>query len=131
MKSNLFSHNINQHCRQFSAQAGIRYSLKSPERVESNLLGFLIYWKMLNLKCKKLIFASSSSVYGHSEDVPYKVDGSTDEPVSCMQQQRRVISFSIFYNNIYKIPTIGLRFLRPRPYKDQTWLILNCRNDCF
>ena len=80
------------------AQAGVRYSLKSPGAyVESNLLGFFnILENVKNLKCKKLIFASSSSVYGHSEDVPYKVDGSTDEPVSLYAATKKSNGFSIF-----------------------------------
>ncbi len=96
-----------------AAQAGVRYSLENPEAyVESNLLGFFnILENVKNLKCQRLIFASSSSVYGHSEEIPYKVDGCTDKPVSlyaATKKSNEALAYS--YNNIYKIPTIGLRF---------------------
>jgi UDP-glucuronate 4-epimerase len=60
---------------------------------------------------KHLIFASSSSVYGNSVDVPFKIDSNTDQPVSlyaASKKSNEVMAYS--YSKLYNIPITGLRF---------------------
>ena len=95
-----------------AAQAGVRYSMINPNSyIDSNVLGFL---NIINL-CKqfeieKLIYASSSSVYGSSKDVPYKEE-STPYPISLYGKTKlinEVISESTVLKNSFH--SIGLRF---------------------
>lgn len=67
-----------------AAQAGVRYSIENPEiYVESNIKGFLNIIELCRgLDIKRLIYASSSSVYGNQNEVPYRETDRTDEPVS-------------------------------------------------
>tara|TARA_B100000963_G_scaffold360234_1_gene390383 strand:+ start:7294 stop:8265 length:972 start_codon:yes stop_codon:yes gene_type:complete len=96
-----------------AAQAGVRYSLVNPEAYfESNLSGFFnILENVKGFDCERLIFASSSSVYGNSSETPYHINLNTDKPVSlyaATKKSNEVLAYS--YNNIYKIPMVGLRF---------------------
>ena len=60
---------------------------------------------------ERLIFASSSSVYGASDEIPYEVSAVTDSPVSLYAATKKSNeSLAFAYSNIYKIPIIGLRF---------------------
>jgi len=67
-----------------AAQAGVRYSIENPEvYVDSNIVGFLnILECCRNYNVTKLLYASSSSVYGNSKDVPFKESQSVDKPIS-------------------------------------------------
>ena len=67
-----------------AAQAGVRYSLEHPETyIDSNVSGFLhILEGCRHHHIPRLIFASSSSVYGNSTEVPFREDARADHPVS-------------------------------------------------
>ena len=96
-----------------AAQAGVRYSLENPRAyLDSNLVGFFnILENVKNFNIERLIFASSSSVYGASSEIPYKVSTSTDSPVSLYAATKKSNeSLAYAYSNICKIPVIGLRF---------------------
>ena len=96
-----------------AAQAGVRYSLENPRAyLDSNPVGFFnILENVKNFNIERLIFASSSSVYGASSEIPYKVTTSTDSPVSLYAATKKSNeSLAYAYSNICKIPVIGLRF---------------------
>lgn len=96
-----------------AAQAGVRYSIENPQAyTESNLVGFS---NMLEAcrhhKIKHFVFASSSSVYGRNEKVPFSEDDRVDFPVSyyaATKKANEVMAAS--YSHLYNIPISGLRF---------------------
>lgn len=97
-----------------AAQAGVRYSLEKPfAYANSNVLGQLSILELCrNLKnLEHLVYASSSSVYGGSDELPYSIEQRTDKPISlyaATKKSAELISYS--YANLYKIPMTGLRF---------------------
>jgi len=95
-----------------AAQAGVRHSLVDPDSyLESNIISFHNLLKCLDTSVEKFVFASSSSVYGNSMDVPYAESDGTNSPVSlyaATKKSNEVLAHSFAFNN--KIPTIGLRF---------------------
>ncbi len=96
-----------------AAQAGVRYSIENPEAyVDSNVTGFLnILECCRNHKIKRLVYASSSSVYGNSDEVPFKETLNVDKPISlyaATKKSNELMAYS--YSHLYKIETIGLRF---------------------
>ncbi|WP_302305030.1 GDP-mannose 4,6-dehydratase [Culturomica massiliensis] len=96
-----------------AAQAGVRYSLKNPEAyIQSNICGFLnLLEGCRNHNCPRLIYASSSSVYGNSQNVPFNEAEQVDHPVSiyaATKKSNELMSYT--YSHLYKIHTIGLRF---------------------
>ncbi|MCL4118614.1 UNVERIFIED_CONTAM: hypothetical protein GTU68_013543 [Idotea baltica] len=96
-----------------AAQAGVRYSIDNPHSyIESNVLGFLnILESCRNSNCKKLVYASSSSIYGINAKVPFSADDRTDEPVSlyaATKKSNELMAYS--YNHLYGISTTGIRF---------------------
>lgn len=96
-----------------AAQAGVRYSLSHPESyVQSNVIGFLnLLEACRNSICKKLIYASSSSVYGNNPSVPFKETDNVDHPISIYAATKKSDELmASTYSYLYKIQTIGLRF---------------------
>lgn len=97
-----------------AAQAGVRYSIENPHAyIKSNIEGHLNILECCRhaKKLKKLIYASSSSVYGGNEKIPFSVDDRVDNPVSLYAATKRADELmSEAYNHLYKIPMIGLRF---------------------
>lgn len=96
-----------------AAQAGVRYSLTNPAAyVESNVLGYLNLLEMCRYHdCKRLIYASSSSVYGNTDEVPFKESAPVDHPVSIYAATKKSNELMAYtYSWLYKIETIGLRF---------------------
>tara|TARA_B100002052_G_C15860137_1_gene589656 strand:+ start:772 stop:1827 length:1056 start_codon:yes stop_codon:yes gene_type:complete len=96
-----------------AAQAGVRYSISNPEAyIESNILGFMNIIELCrNYDIKHLLYASSSSVYGMNEQIPFKTSSNTDHPVSlyaATKKSNELIAHS--YSSLYNIPTTGLRF---------------------
>lgn len=96
-----------------AAQAGVRYSIENPfAYAESNLLGFLNV-----LECcrhhdiRHLVYASSSSVYGTNENVPYKEADRVDNPVSLYAATKKSNELMAHvYSTLYHLPTTGLRY---------------------
>ena len=96
-----------------AAQAGVRYSVKSPEKyINSNIIGFFNILKLsAKFKIKHLLFASTSSVYGKSEKFPIKENYTTNKPLSfysATKASNEVMAHS--YSYIYKLPSTCLRF---------------------
>lgn len=96
-----------------AAQAGVRYSITNPYAyLQSNLVGFLnILEACRNYNVPKLVFASSSSVYGLNEKVPYSEDDKVDTPVSlyaASKKSNELMAHS--YSKLYGIQCIGLRY---------------------
>lgn len=102
------------HLIHLAAQAGVRLSLSQPERYhKANLDGFLqILEACRSMKegCQ-LIYASSSSVYGHNQKVPFSIHDTTDAPANIYGVTKKANELMAFvYHKLYKIPSIGLRF---------------------
>jgi UDP-glucuronate 4-epimerase len=96
-----------------AAQAGVRHSLENPYGyIESNISGFLnILEACRNYKIKHLVFASSSSVYGMNEKVPFSVTDAADKPVSLYAATKRSNELMAHtYSHLFNIPSTGLRF---------------------
>lgn len=97
----------------FAAQAGVRYSIENPRAYfESNLLGFgNIIDACRKHKVMNFIYASSSSVYGKNEKIPYSVSDKVDNPISlyaATKKSNELIAHS--YSHLYSMRTVGLRF---------------------
>ena len=96
----------------FAAQAGVRYSVQNPKAyLESNVLGFFnVLENCRKYKIKKLLFASSSSVYGNSKHFPLKENILTD-PINFygLTKKNNEEMAQIFSKN-YDMKIIGLRF---------------------
>lgn len=96
-----------------AAQAGVRNSISNPKAyIENNLIGFYNVLECCRHKRPKhLIFASSSSVYGFNQQVPFSADHHTDHPVSlyaATKKSNEMLAHS--YSHLYDIPSTGLRF---------------------
>jgi len=96
-----------------AAQAGVRYSLEKPfTYVESNIIGFLnILEACRNYNVKKLVYASSSSIYGLNEKVPFSTNDNVDHPASLYAATKKSNELMAHtYSHLFGIKTIGLRF---------------------
>uniref|UniRef100_UPI002FDEFAD1 NAD-dependent epimerase/dehydratase family protein n=1 Tax=Rubrimonas sp. TaxID=2036015 RepID=UPI002FDEFAD1 len=95
------------------AQAGVRYSLSHPETyVDSNLVGFMtILEECRRLSIAHLVYASSSSVYGGNEKLPFAVSDSVDHPVSLYAATKKANELMAHsYAHLFGLPATGLRF---------------------
>lgn len=96
-----------------AAQAGVRYSIENPDvYVQSNVVGFLnILEACRKFGVKKLLYASSSSVYGMNSKIPFSTSDQTDSPVSLYAATKKTNELMAHtYSHLYNITTIGLRF---------------------
>lgn len=96
-----------------AAQAGVRYSIENPMAyIDSNIVGFANLLECCrHYKVPKLIYASSSSVYGNSDEVPFKEDQRVDHPISLYAATKKSNELMAYtYSHLYGIETIGLRF---------------------
>lgn len=96
-----------------AAQAGVRYSIENPYTyIESNIVGFMnILEACRHYPVQHLVYASSSSVYGMNEKVPFSEEDKVDSPVSLYAASKKSNELMAHaYSNLYKIPTTGLRF---------------------
>lgn len=96
-----------------AAQAGVRYSIEEPMvYVESNIVGFLNLLEcMRHNNVKKLVYASSSSVYGNSNILPFDEADNVDTPVSLYAATKKSNELmASTYSHLYGMETIGLRF---------------------
>ncbi len=96
-----------------AAQAGVRYSIKHPEAyIQSNIVGFFnILESCRHHHVEHLVFASSSSVYGNSQRVPFKTEDPTDAPISFYAATKKSNELMAHtYSHLFQIPTTGLRF---------------------
>ncbi len=96
-----------------AAQAGVRYSITNPKSyIDSNIIGFYnILEACRHNPVKHLVYASSSSVYGSNEKIPYSTDDKVDNPVSLYAATKKSNELMAHaYSKLYKIPSTGLRF---------------------
>ncbi|MEI7787452.1 MAG: NAD-dependent epimerase [Chlorobiaceae bacterium] len=96
-----------------AAQAGVRYSLINPHAyINSNILGFLnILEGCRHHGVKHLVYASSSSVYGSNETMPFSVHDNVDHPLSLYAASKKANELMAHtYSHLYNLPTTGLRF---------------------
>ena len=96
-----------------AAQAGVRYSIENPHAyADSNLVGFLnILEGCRHAKVEHLVYASSSSVYGANETIPFSENDNVDHPVSLYAASKKANeAMAHSYSQLYNLPTTGLRF---------------------
>ena len=96
-----------------AAQAGVRYSITNPDvYIESNIIGFYnILEACRAYPVEHLVYASSSSVYGSNQKVPYSTEDRVDNPVSLYAATKKSNElFAHAYAKLYNIPSTGLRF---------------------
>lgn len=96
-----------------AAQAGVRYSIDNPRvYVESNLVGFFnVLEAVRHHSVRHLVYASSSSVYGGNEKVPFSESDRVDSPVSLYAATKKSNELMAHaYSKLYSIPATGLRF---------------------
>lgn len=96
-----------------AAQAGVRYSIENPfAYVDSNLVGMMtILEGCRHNQVEHLVYASSSSVYGMNDKIPFSEDDQVDNPVSlyaATKKSNELMAHS--YAKLYQIPVTGLRF---------------------
>ena len=102
-----------------AAQAGVRYSITNPDAyIEANLIGFYNILEACRHSydngakgVEHLVYASSSSVYGSNEKIPYSTEDKVDNPVSlyaATKKSNELLAHA--YSKLYNIPSTGLRF---------------------
>jgi UDP-glucuronate 4-epimerase len=109
----VFSENTIDKVCHLGAQAWVRYSLENPRAyIDSNLIGF---FNIIELAKKhtvqNFVYASSSSVYGANEKIPFSESDNVDHPVSlyaATKKSNELIAHT--YSHLYKLPTTWLRF---------------------
>lgn len=108
----LLEQNKVTHVVHLAAQAGVRHSLTHPEDyVASNLEGFVSVLEACKEFPVKLVYASSSSVYGLNEKTPFSIGDTTDLPTNLYGATKKANELMAYaYHHIYKTPMIGLRY---------------------
>ncbi|MBN2641948.1 MAG: NAD-dependent epimerase/dehydratase family protein [Victivallales bacterium] len=112
LKKIFSSHKIGLVCN-LAAQAGVRHSLTHPEVYEqSNLAAFLNILEVVrHNNIKRLVYASSSSVYGGNPNIPFSEDEDVNKPLSLYAATKRANELMAHcYTHLYGIQSIGLRF---------------------
>ena len=101
------------HVVHLAAQAGVRHSIDKPkEYLKSNIDGFLSVLEACR-RCpvRHLLYASSSSVYGANDKVPFSEHDGADHPVSLYAATKRANELMAHaYAHLFAIPATGLRF---------------------
>lgn len=111
--ANLFKEEQFNRVIHLAAQAGVRYSIENPfAYVDSNLVGMMtILEGCRNNQVKHLIYASSSSVYGMNDKIPFSENDQVDNPVSLYAATKKANELMAHsYSKLYQLPTTGLRF---------------------
>ncbi len=96
-----------------AAQAGVRYSIEAPrEYIDSNIMGFTnILEACRHNTIEHLVYASSSSVYGANESIPFSVTDNVDHHVSLYAATKKANELMAHtYSHLYGFATTGLRF---------------------
>lgn len=96
-----------------AAQAGVRYSIDHPDAyIQSNIVGFFnVLEGCRHFPVEHLVYASSSSVYGGNEKVPFSVEDQVDHPESLYAATKKSNELMAYaYSRLYQIPLTGLRF---------------------
>jgi UDP-glucuronate 4-epimerase len=109
----LFATERSQRVVNLAAQAGVRYSLENPHSyVDSNVVGFVnILEGCRHNGVEHFVYASSSSIYGGNERMPYSEHDNVDHPVSLYAATKKANELMAHtYSHLFKLPTTGLRF---------------------
>ncbi|MCZ6798447.1 MAG: NAD-dependent epimerase [Gammaproteobacteria bacterium] len=109
----LFSQQKFDRVINMAAQAGVRYSLENPYAyVNSNLVGFANLLECCRQHAiEHFVYASSSSVYGANETMPFSTQDNVDHPISLYAATKKANELMAHsYSHLYQIPTTGLRF---------------------
>jgi len=110
--SDLFSnHQFDVVCN-LAAQAGVRYSIVNPRvYVENNIKGFFNLLECVaHNNVELFVYASSSSVYGNSREMPFRIQSETSKPVSFYAATKKANELMAYtYSELYKLKTIGIR----------------------
>jgi UDP-glucuronate 4-epimerase len=109
----IFSEHKIAYVVHLAAQAGVAYSAENPASyVDSNLVGFAnVLEGCRHARCRHLVYASSSSVYGSNSRMPLRVTDRTDEPLSLYAATKRANELMAHaYAHAYGLPATGLRF---------------------
>ena len=109
----VFSENKIDVVVNLAAQAGVRYSITNPDSyIESNIIGFYNILEACRYNpVEHLVYASSSSVYGNNEKIPYSTDDKVDNPISLYAATKKSNELMAHaYSKLYNIPSTGLRF---------------------
>jgi UDP-glucuronate 4-epimerase len=110
---NLFEREKFTHVCHLAAQAGVRYSLENPYAyTDSNINGFINILECCRRnKVEHLVYASSSSVYGLNEKLPFSTSDNVDHPVSLYAATKKSNELMAHaYSHLYNMPVTGLRF---------------------
>jgi UDP-glucuronate 4-epimerase len=109
----LFQHEKFDRVCNLAAQAGVRYSLTNPYAyIDSNIIGFInILEACRHHGIKHLVYASSSSVYGLNEKIPFSETDNVDHPISLYAATKKSNELMAHtYSYLYGLPATGLRF---------------------
>jgi UDP-glucuronate 4-epimerase len=109
----VFKKYMPDHAVNLAAQAGVRYSIENPSAyIGSNIVGFNnILECCRHHNVKHLVYASSSSVYGANETIPFSVRDNVDHPISLYAATKKSNELTAHaYSNLFNLPTTGLRF---------------------
>ncbi|MFL6582637.1 MAG: NAD-dependent epimerase [Burkholderiales bacterium] len=96
-----------------AAQAGVRYSLDNPTAyVQSNLVGFVnVLEGCRHSSVEHLVYASSSSIYGGNQKIPFSEHDNVDHPVSLYAATKKSNELMAHaYSHLFGLPSTGLRF---------------------
>jgi UDP-glucuronate 4-epimerase len=111
--ASFFSERRPERVIHLAAQAGVRYSLENPNAyIDSNLTGFAtILEGCRHSGIEHLVFASSSSVYGANQSLPFRVEHNVDHPLSLYAATKKANELMAHtYAHLYRLPVTGLRF---------------------
>ena len=109
----LFTHERFDKVCHLAAQAGVRYSLINPQAyIDSNIVGFVnILENCRHTDVQHLAYASSSSVYGLNETMPFSTRDNVDHPISLYAASKKSNELMAHtYSHLFALPTTGLRF---------------------
>ncbi len=105
-------HRFDKICH-LAAQAGVRYSMENPYAyAQTNVVGTLNLLELVRQHGNPpFIFASSSSVYGRNEKIPFAEDDPVENPISIYGATKRAGELMAYtYHHLYGVPCTGLRF---------------------
>ncbi len=111
--TDLFNQQDFERVVNMAAQAGVRYSMENPAAyVSSNLVGFANLLECCRQhSVEHLVYASSSSVYGANQKMPFSTADNVDHPISlyaATKKSNELMAHS--YSHLFQLPTTGLRF---------------------
>ena len=109
----IFENNQIDQVIHLGAQAGVRYSISNPQLyIDTNITGFLnILENSKNYKIENIIYASSSSIYGINDKMPFSENDKTEKQISMYGVSKKTNELMAHaYSNLYGLKTIGLRF---------------------